>query len=99
MASLAGAVGSLFSPGFNVSPPQNKCWDQPWHALLVLKPLPDAGLQVVTNDTFHTLAPGVQPLTVYTGAPLQLPGFSAWSTSLPCLQCVLAACIASAGVT
>ena len=39
VASLAGIVGSLFSPGFNV----------------------------VTNDAFHTLAPGVEPLTVYTG--------------------------------
>ena len=43
-------------------------------------------LQVVTNDTFHTLAPGVQPLTVYTGAPLQLPGCSTGSTLLHCLQ-------------
>ncbi|DBA71715.1 TPA: hypothetical protein ACH3X2_001162 [Trebouxia sp. C0005] len=39
VAVLAGVVGSLFSPGFNV----------------------------VTNDAFHTLAPGVEPLTVYTG--------------------------------
>ena len=39
VASLSGAVGSLFSPGFNV----------------------------VTNDAFNTLAPGVKPLTVYTG--------------------------------
>ena len=39
VASIAGIVGSLFSPGFNV----------------------------VTNDAFHTLAPGVEPLTVYTG--------------------------------
>lgn len=39
VAVVAGIVGSLFSPGFNV----------------------------VTNDAFHTLAPGVEPLTVYTG--------------------------------
>ena len=38
-ASLSGAVGSLFSPGFNV----------------------------VTNDAFHNLDPGVKPLSVYTG--------------------------------
>ncbi len=25
------------------------------------------GFNVVTNDAFHTLAPGVEPLTVYTG--------------------------------
>ena len=40
VASLSGAIGSLFSPGFNV----------------------------VTNDAFNTLAPGVKPLTVYTGS-------------------------------
>ena len=44
-ASLSGAVGSLFSPGFNV----------------------------VTNDAFHNLDPGVKPLTVYTGYALQQP--------------------------
>lgn len=38
-ASLSGAIGSLFSPGFNV----------------------------VTNDAFHNLDPGVKPLSVYTG--------------------------------
>ena len=45
VAVLAGVVGSLFSPGFNV----------------------------VTNDAFHTLAPGVEPLTVYTGCVLLDP--------------------------
>lgn len=44
-ASLSGAVGSLFSPGFNV----------------------------VTNDAFHNLDPGVKPLSVYTGYALQQP--------------------------
>lgn len=39
VASASGAIGSLFSPGFNV----------------------------VTNDAFNNLDPGVKPLTVYTG--------------------------------
>lgn len=58
VAVLAGVVGSLFSPGFNV----------------------------VTNDAFHTLAPGVEPLTVYTGYVLLDPCGAIDMVILTCMQ-------------